>query len=93
MKFAAPSSVNGAAVSSDRDHSAMVAMEKRMVSEHASTRVVMMGLAISAGSRPTFLASRGSVQPMDLAISTVKNMAEDTMIVTRTVSGEMPGER
>ena len=50
----------------------------------------IMGLAISAGSRPTFLASSGSVQPMDLAISTVQNMATDTMTVTFMVSGVTP---
>ena len=37
----------------------------------ASTIVVMKGLAMTAGSKPTFLAAIGSVQPTIFAMTTV----------------------
>ena len=39
--------------------------------DRASTMVVMNGLAITAGSKPRRLASRGRVQPTIFAMTTV----------------------
>ena len=56
-----------------------------MASEIASTTVVMNGEAMTAGSKPIFLASSGSVQPTSLAANTVtisvRQMTAATVIV------------
>ena len=51
---------------------------KDMINEVASTKVVINGLAITAGSNPIFLAIIGSVQPINLAmiITTINGILE-----------------
>ena len=48
--------------------------------------VVMNGLAITVGSNPSFLVKIGSVQPINLATTTiikiVKQMTTATLVVT-----------
>ena len=60
------------------------AKKKYNASEHASTIVVIIGLAINAGSSFTFFASMGSVQPINLARITVQSKLTDTTAATGT---------
>ena len=55
-------------------------------SESASTIVVMKGLAITAGSKPSFLAQSGSVQPITFATSTVTHIVK-LMLIDRFLLG------
>ena len=43
------------------------------MSEQASTMVVIIGLAMTAGSKPSFFAPIGSRQPTSIAMMTVQN--------------------
>ena len=45
---------------------------KYINNEHASTIVVINGLAITAGSKPNFLANIGKEQPINFETITVK---------------------
>ena len=49
----------------------LVAILKYMIIEHVSTRVVISGDAIIAGSRPICFASSGNIQPINLEMITV----------------------
>ena len=44
--------------------------------------VVIKGLAITTGSKPSFLASNGRVQPTNLAQTTVKARVKETIKLT-----------
>ena len=57
-------------------------------SDIASTIVVINGLAITAGSNPSFLANIGNVHPINLAIiTTIINVAHTiNAILTSTLS-------
>ena len=48
--------------------------------------VVMKGLAITAGSKPIFLASIGRLQPISFATSTVSAMVIQTTSATNVVT-------
>jgi len=50
----------------------------------ASVTVVSMGVAISAGSSFSFLASIGKRQPSDFAMHTVAMSVSETMAATAT---------
>ena len=52
--------------------------------------VVIKGLAMTAGSKPTLLASIGRVQPTILAISTVTAMVKQTTKAVRAVISVLP---
>ena len=54
------------------------AIVKYTTSDRASTIVVINGLAITAGSSLHFLASNGSVQPINLAITIAINNTKET---------------
>ena len=49
-----------------------------MIKLHASTRVVMNGLTITAGSNPAFFASNGKEHPISFAINTVQTNVKFT---------------
>ena len=53
----------------------------------ASTTVVMNGEAMTAGSKPIFLASSGSVQPTTLAANTVTTSVRQMTSATVMVMG------
>ena len=55
--------------------------------------VVINGLAMTAGSKPIFLASRGKVQPMSFAITTVTHIVRLTTKATTTVTDSFPNRR
>ena len=57
-----------------------------MRSDRASTIVVINGLAITAGSKPIFLASIGSVQPTNFASIIVNISVKQTVRATSTVT-------
>ncbi len=59
-----------------------VAIVKNKINEPASTMVVIIGLAIIAGSSFIFLAAIGSIPPIILANITVKNKVTQTVIAT-----------
>ena len=61
-----------------------IAKPQYKISDNASTMVVMNGLATTAGSSLTFLASIGNIQPTSFAITTVHINASDT---TKQVKG------
>ena len=50
--------------------------------DNTSTTVVMRGLAITVGSKPTFLASMGSAEPTSLEAMTVHKSVRDTTMAT-----------
>ena len=55
-----------------------IAIAQKIISDSASTMVVMTGLATTAGSRCNVFANRGIKQPTALAITTVANSDSDT---------------
>ena len=61
------------------------AIAKYTSSDIASTIVVMNGLAMTAGSKPSRFASIGSVQPMTFATSTVAAIVRQTVTATITL--------
>ena len=60
----------------------IVAILKKTNNDSASTIVVINGLAITAGSKPSFEASTGKVQPTNFATTTVKNKVKQTTKAT-----------
>lgn len=56
------------------------AIWKYKIKLQASTMVVMKGVAMMAGSAPSFLAARGSIPPTSFARMTLKN--SDTLTTT-----------
>ena len=57
-------------------------MLKKTTSESASTIVVMKGLAITAGSKPSFCASMGKEEPTSFARITVTQIVRETLNAT-----------
>lgn len=55
-----------------------VAILKYTINPKASTIVVIKGLAITVGSKPNFLVNIGSVQPINLATTTIINIVRHT---------------
>ena len=60
----------------------IVAILKKTINDKASTIVVMNGLAITAGSKPSFDARTGNTQPTNFATITVKNNVKHTTKAT-----------
>ena len=61
-----------------------------MAREMASTMVVIKGDAITAGSKPSFFAAMGSVQPMTLAQNTVHTRVIQITRATMGVRAVLP---
>ena len=64
----------------------VTAILKYINSDTASTIVVINGLAITAGSNPSFLAIIGREQPITLATHTVRTKVEQTTSATLVVT-------
>ena len=65
-------------ISIDQTGSSATLMPKNIISEHASTIVVISGAAIIAGSMCKAFASSGSIPPITLAMITVHIIVSDT---------------
>ena len=63
------------------------------IKDKASTIVVINGDATTAGSNLTFFAKRGSEQPTNLAITTVKAKARETIKLLNAVYPSYPNSK
>jgi hypothetical protein len=75
----------------------LVAILKNTTRERASTIVVIKGLAITAGSKPTLLATKGKSVPTNfantMAIKTVKETTKQIVIVTSALANNILSTR